>query len=271
MTETRASASTRAARVDYAALYDAHPEYVARRCAGSLAQAQVDLEVRAFKLPHLLRVWPAGEGLPASVLEIGCATGELIAAFPTAPRGRRVGVDISAENIAVAAARFPAVDFRCGDFRSAFTGAVRFDVVVLSDVLEHVPDDAGFLRDAARLGRTLLVNLPLEDNWLNRGRNYGPDDASGHLRRYSLDAGRALFARAGLEIVAEARVWVHETPAEPERRALRKARLGAEYAGGPLGRTLRRAVFGAATALPPLGRRLFASNLFAAARVRPGG
>ena len=168
-------------RVDFSALYDEHPEYVARRGAGSLAQAQVDLEVRLFKLPGLMAVLPRARPL-RSALEIGCATGELIAAVPVEPGGRRVGLDISPANVAAARARFPEVEFRAGDFREAGLGG--FDAVIMSDVLEHVPDDVGFLRDAARLGELVLVNLPLEDNWLNDRRAYGPDDASGHLRRY---------------------------------------------------------------------------------------
>lgn len=251
--------------VDFRALYDAHPDYIARRRAGSYEQAQVDLEVRLFKLPHLMKVLPAPERV-TSVLEIGCATGELISAVPVRAGGRRVGVDISEANIAAARARFPGVEFRCGDFRD-LTGS-HFDVVVLSDVLEHVPDDAAFLRDAAALADTVLLNLPLEDNWLNRRRRYGPDDVSGHLRRYSLADGRALVERAGLDVLALTRVWVHETPAEPALRRLRRDRFGAEFGGAWLGRTLRRTIHGAAVGWPPFGRRLFASNLFVAARPR---
>lgn len=272
--DQRASANAPGvAPVDFSALYDAHPEYVARRRGGSFEQAQIDIEVRLFKLPNLLRLLPPTKVL-SSVLEIGCATGELLAALPVRAGGRKVGVDISAANIASANARFAGVDFRCGDFRGAdFFGAdfredpaARFDAVVMSDVLEHVPDDTGFLRAAARLGQLVLVNLPLEDNWLNRNRRYGPDDVSGHLRNYSLAKGLALFERAGLEVISHAQVWVHETPAEAARRALRRERLGAAFTGAWPARTARAAVFAAATALRPWGRRLFASNLFVAAR-----
>ena len=248
--------------VDFSALYDEHPEYVARRTGGSIEQTQVDLEVRLFKLPQLLNVLPAGPPLQR-VLEIGCATGELIAAMPAA---QRVGLDISAANIAAARARFPEVEFHCGDFRGA--GLSRFDAVILSDVLEHVPDDAAFLRDAAQLGEIVLVNLPLEDNWLNDRRAYGPQDVSGHLRRYALADGLALFDRAGLDVIAHAQVWVHETPTDAARRALRRERLGAAHSGSAPARFAKHLVFAAAGALPAFGRRLFASNLFAAARKR---
>jgi len=253
--------------VDFSALYDDHPEYIARRQGGSFEQAQIDIEVRLFKLPNLLRLLPDATAL-RSVLEIGCATGELLAALPLRAGGRKVGMDISAANVAVAQARFPEIEFRCGDFRTG--PAETFDAVILSDVLEHVPDDAEFLRDAAALGRVVLVNLPLEDNWLNRNRRYGPDDVSGHLRKYSHADGLALVARAGLEVVSQARVWVHETPAEAARRELRRERFGHAFAGAWPARTLRRAVFAAATALKPAGRWMFASNLFVAARAGSG-
>ncbi|EHR72944.1 methyltransferase family protein [Burkholderiales bacterium JOSHI_001] len=244
--------------MDYAALYDAHPEYAARRDATSFERQQVDLEVRHFKLPHLVALLQ-GEGL-TSVVEIGCATGELIAAFPLAEGGRRLGLDISAQNIAAARERFPEVDFQAGDFRHL--ALPTFDAVVLSDVLEHVPDDAGFLADAAKLAPRVLVNLPLEDNWTNRGRAYGPGDPSGHLRAYSLAEGLDLVQRAGLKPLNWQQVWIHETPAEGLRRDLRARHFGQAYAGGALGRRVRQAVFATARAIQPLGRALFASNLF---------
>lgn len=252
-------------QLDFSALYDEHPEYIARRQSGSFEQAQIAIEVELFKLPNLLALLADG-GAPSSVLEIGCATGELIAAMPVRDGGRRLGLDISAANVAVARERHPLVEFRAGDF-GALVGE-SFDVVVLSDVLEHVPDDRGFLRDAATFGRQVLVNLPLEDNWLNLGRRYGPDDVSGHLRRYSLEDGMSLIREAGLEVLRCKRVWVHETPADEARRALRLARCGAAYGGGRLGRGLRRGAFAVSRALPAIGRRLFASNLFVAARAR---
>lgn len=257
----------RSPEVDFSALYDAHPEYVARRGEGSMQQLQVDLEVRLFKLPGLMSVLPQGQRL-GRVLEIGCATGELIAAVPVEPGGRRVGIDISPANVAVARERFPQVEFFSGDFRAA--GLSGFDAVILSDVLEHVPDDVDFLREAARLGEVVLVNLPLEDNWLNDRRAYGADDPSGHLRRYSLEQGLALFRHAGLEVISHSRVWVHETPTEAARRALRREHLGSAYSGRWPVALAKRLIFATATAVAPIGRRLFASNLFAAARPLPG-
>ena len=137
--------------------------------------------------------------------------------------------------------------------------------MILSDVLEHVSDDTAFLAEAARLAPRLLINLPLEDNWLNRGRVYGPDDVSGHLRAYSLAQGHRLIERAGLRLARWHQVWVHETPLEAQRRQLRIRHHGQAYGGAWPARLAKRALFGAAAAVRPFGRRLLASNLFALA------
>jgi SAM-dependent methyltransferase len=245
--------------VDFAKLYDEHADYTARRREGSFAQAQIALEVAEFKVPNLVRLLPSGYR-PRRILEIGCATGELIAGFPVAAGGDRVGVDISASNVETARARFPSALFHAGDFRQLVEQP--FDCVILSDVLEHVENDADFLASAANLGRYVLVNLPLEDNWLNRHRAYGPNDVSGHLRKYSIDQGLAMFARAGMRVIDHHRVWVHETPVERSRRELRLRHVGAAFGGSPVRRWAKRAVFALARVAPLFGRRLFDSNLF---------
>ncbi|CAN7699124.1 class I SAM-dependent methyltransferase [Variovorax sp. LjRoot130] len=252
--------------IDFSTLYDTHPEYVARREEGSLEQAQIDIEVRLFKLPNLMRLLSSSRQL-RTVLEIGCATGELIAALPVVPGARKVGMDISAANIAVASARYPDIEFHCSD-SNALQG-VEFDAVIMSDVLEHVPHDQEFLRAAAQLGDVVLVNLPLEDNWLNWRRDYGVNDVSGHLRKYSLADGMRLFELAGLDVLTHTQVWFHETAAEHARRALREQRLGSAFSGSWPERAAKRTIVLAAAAVPPLGRRIFSSNLFAMACKRP--
>ncbi|HEY3189303.1 MAG TPA: bifunctional class I SAM-dependent methyltransferase/glycosyltransferase family 2 protein [Solirubrobacteraceae bacterium] len=72
----------------------------------------------------------------ASVLEVGCATGQLLGALG---RGRRVGVDLSARMIDVARARHPDVEFHVG---TADTLPARepFDYVILDNLVEYVPE-----------------------------------------------------------------------------------------------------------------------------------
>lgn len=254
----RLSADNSSSEIDFAQLYDLHPEYDARRREDSPEKAQIQLEVEHFKLPYLLRQLNGVK--PRSVLEIGCATGELIGAFPTFKGGTRMGVDISPRNVEVARERFPLVQFKSGDFRQL--DLPKFDVVILSDILEHVSDDANFLLEASQLSTQVLVNLPLECNWLNRNRAYGPTDISGHLRSYDLNEGLDIFRRAGLEVRNWQQVWVHETETEKLRRDLRIRQRGRAFAGGPFGSRIRQSVSAMAILFPVFGRRLFASNLF---------
>jgi SAM-dependent methyltransferase len=235
-----------------------------RRDPGSFEARQILIEVRAFKVPNLLSVLPAGFKY-RTVVEIGCATGELLAEFPpcsaaTPPDVRRIGFDISPSNLAAARERHPHIEFRGDKFDDAELDA---DIVILSDVLEHVADDTAFLTRASRVARLTLVNLPIEDNWLDRYRRYGPTDFSGHLRRYTLPQGLELFERAGLRTLKWTQRWMHESDGELQRRELREEALGRRYAGGAAANVVKAATYTVARKVPPLGRRLFASNLFA--------
>lgn len=251
--------------INFQKLYDEHADYAARRVSGSFEQQLIILEVEEFKIPNLLRLLPV-RWLPANVLEIGCATGELIAGFPVAEAGRRAGIDISPANIVAARARYANVDFYEGDFRNL--RGQEYEVAIISDVLEHVSDEIGFLRDVGEMSKYVLVNLPLEDNWLNKRREYGPNDVSGHLRKYRLDQALALFESAGLDILGYHRVWVHETELDRKRRQLRRRFLGQAYSGSGLRQFAKGAAAALLKTIRPIGRRVFASNLFVSAQGR---
>lgn len=79
-----------------------------------------------------------GELIPpgSSVLEIGCATGDLLAAVQ--PR-RGVGVDLSPEMVRIAKAKHPHLEFIVGDAEELPLDET-FDAVVLSDLVGHLPD-----------------------------------------------------------------------------------------------------------------------------------
>jgi len=249
---------------DRASMYEEKlPEYVERRTIDSYSAKRIALEVKEFKIPNLLSVLPKGFEYE-SLVEIGCATGELIATFPGARVRRRVGFDLSQKNINAAQTRFPNTTFHAVDFR---VSAEHFDIVILSDVLEHVPDDSKFLRDAATIGKLVLVNLPLEKCLTSLFRNYGPDDPSGHLRKYSLADGMRLFKEAGLVVLDYRRIWVMESSYELQRQQLNKGMLGSEFRGNPLTRLAKQLIFRCCRVFVNVGRVAFSSNLFASAQI----
>jgi len=82
----------------------------------------------------------------ASVLEIGCGTGTLLAALSPA---RGVGVDVSPRMVGFAAAKHPSLSFRVADAEE-FDPGETFDFVIIPDVVEHLSDVGAMFRSARK-------------------------------------------------------------------------------------------------------------------------
>lgn len=139
-----------------------------------------------------------------TVLDIGCGDGSV--AFDVAARAKKVvGIDIDAPNITIAQKRFsrPNMSFTVGD-ATTYPFAESFDVIILSNVLEHIKDRITFLQKAARIAPRLLIRVPmLTRDWLavykkNEGLEYRLDDT--HYIEYDDDTFRAEMKAAGLTV-----------------------------------------------------------------------
>jgi SAM-dependent methyltransferase len=89
----------------------------------------------------------AGSTLSGRLLEVGCGHGDFL--MRAAARSLSVtGVEFSPDAAQIAAARAGGqCRVLCGDIRQAMAPGEKFDYVVFADVLEHVRDPRGFLRD----------------------------------------------------------------------------------------------------------------------------
>jgi GT2 family glycosyltransferase/predicted small secreted protein len=86
---------------------------------------------------------PAG----SSVVEFGCATGDILAACN--PK-RGLGLDVSSNIIEVAKTKYPCYEFKVVDVEK-FSTTEKFDYVIMSDLLDHLSDIAAAIENANNL------------------------------------------------------------------------------------------------------------------------
>jgi ubiquinone/menaquinone biosynthesis C-methylase UbiE len=148
---------------------------------------------------------------PVSVLEVGCGEGLLAQHLMrvAAPRGRFVACDLELDRIA------PGLDPRIELMRASIYELPfaddSFDVVVCCEVLEHLEDPRGGLRELARVAaRRVLISTPWDPVWramnMLRGRYLGAlGNTPGHIQHFTR---RSLVRLAETEL----RVLERRTP-----------------------------------------------------------
>jgi 2-polyprenyl-3-methyl-5-hydroxy-6-metoxy-1,4-benzoquinol methylase len=152
----------------------------------------------------------AQDGAGARVLDVGCGNGHL--AGHLLRRNYDVtGVDLSEEGIATARAAYPEGRFELQSAESdhlAALGGEPFDVVISTEVIEHLYSPASFARAcyaALRPGGLLLVTTP-DHNWLKNvliaatGRfdnHVNPNFEGGHIKFFSRGSLGRLLTEAG--------------------------------------------------------------------------
>jgi SAM-dependent methyltransferase len=86
-----------------------------------------------------------------------------------------------------------------------------FDLVLLIDVLEHLPDDVRAIKEVGRISHYALIKIPLEDNvhfrimnTLQRGKlRRHAFESVGHVNSYGVGTYRKLIQNAGGRLVLE--------------------------------------------------------------------
>jgi SAM-dependent methyltransferase len=166
--------------------------------------AEID-EMRAFEDGHwwfvgkrlLVAALLEGELAPAErrVLDVGCGTGGVLAHL--AGRSATFGVDRSPRALEHCRAR-GIERVACAEAGGLPFAPASFDVVLLLDVLEHVPDEAALLGAVRRLLRpkgVVLVSVPaFQFLWSTH------DDVLMHLRRYTAGGLRRALERGGFSV-----------------------------------------------------------------------
>ena len=148
------------------------------------------------------------------VLDIGCGMGVLTYDVAERAGAYVVGIDLNPDSIAQARQRYahPRVEYRVGDALKELPDE-HFDVVVLSNVLEHLPKRPAFLRQLQRQinPSRILIRVPLfERDWrvpLKRelGVEWRLDPT--HETEYTLESFAEEMTEAGLRVTYQEVRW----------------------------------------------------------------
>lgn len=143
---------------------------------------------------------------PATVCEVGCGTGDVLAHLvKNLPSARMVGYDVSPQ-----AAGFwdqhgkgaGNLEFHQGDFHEL--NRTVFDVLLMLDVFEHVRDPFTFLEKSRAHSNHFVFHIPLDLSASSVARGSPLTDVRhkvGHLHYYTKDLALATLSDTGYEIV----------------------------------------------------------------------
>jgi len=135
------------------------------------------------------------------VLDAGCAQPYLLEEIAKRRQVRIYGCDVSEDVIAQNRRRLPQAEFEVVDLSgSPWPEGRRFDLVICSEVIEHIEDWTKALANVASMAaRHLLVTVP-------SGRVYAIDRHVGHFRHFRGEEVNRELARCGFRVI-RARHW----------------------------------------------------------------
>lgn len=158
-----------------------------------------------WKAHHIRRIVDSNNLRPASICEVGCGAGEIIKLLHEYYDSEVPcwGYEISPDAHAISAKKSQETLIYVLD--DALTAPDKaFDLVLAIDVMEHVDDYLGFLRELRRIGRHVVLHIPLDLSAQRMWRIDAILDARrtlGHLHYFTKETALATLDYAGFEII----------------------------------------------------------------------
>jgi SAM-dependent methyltransferase len=181
-------------------------ETVSRYVDGSYLRANPDWHVAdsAWKAQAAFDLLERRGIAPRSICEVGCGAGEVLVQLRRRipDSTRLVGYEISPDAYRLACTReMPGLEFRLTD---AGEDPAHFDLMLVLDVVEHVPDPVSFLRSLRPKATWALMHIPLELSLqavARRGRLLRSRSTLGHLHFFTDELARATIEESGYAII----------------------------------------------------------------------
>lgn len=148
-----------------------------------------------YQLKFLDQLFKTGE--PSNVLDVGCGVGSIALYIAKEfPDSKIEGIDISSSAIRICNNAKKSSSILNAKFTQSSVERIsrnhhKYDLVVCTEVIEHITDDRKFVRDLSRLlvkDGILLLSTPSRNAPLYKmGLLKNFDKEVGHLRRYTKD------------------------------------------------------------------------------------
>ncbi len=163
-------------------------------------------EIGAIGKAH--NVLNLGAGMKVdTVLDIGAGEGAVLELLSKAGFGSEFhALEISASGVAAIEGRGIEGLAKCSLYEGYNVPYEddRFDLAILSHVLEHAEYPRRLLYEAGRVARHVFIEVPLEEN--NRAPRDYRDDGVGHINHYSHRTIRKLAQSSGFTVLGERQV-----------------------------------------------------------------
>lgn len=166
-------------------------------------EREADRWARAVQ-QYVIHLLPHESKSPKRLLDVGCALGH-VAALAQRRGWRVMGIDISANAVSRAHVEF-GIDARAGALEQHVGTLPPFDVILLGDVIEHLPQPVAFLQRVRSLlspNGVVCIDTPnFASRWRKIGRSNWIALNRYHINLFEPDTMRDCLRRAGFGDVA---------------------------------------------------------------------
>jgi len=153
-----------------------------------------------------------------NALEIGCAEGTVINRLRDLLHIEKCyGIDISHIFLSRGQAIYPEVEFiKLSGIKIPFADK-SVDLIILSDIIEHIEDLKLFMKEVKRVGKMVLLKIPLDKYlWrklvsepLGRSVSVGTEHPDGHLHEFSKKSCEKILKNMGCKILVSNVYYIH--------------------------------------------------------------
>lgn len=179
-----------------------------------------------WKVRHILQMMKRHDIVPNTVFEVGCGAGEVLRLLQAniSDTCTFSGYDISPQAIAMCNARSnERLHCKLADFRQEKDAFA--DLILVLDVIEHLEDYFGFLRDIKPKSRYKLFHIPLEISVQSvlQGRIFIKNrDTYGHLHHFTKETALRTLKDAGYEVLDTSYLLEYEWQTAPSQMNFKK-------------------------------------------------